>query len=88
MRRARRIIKIEYSDTIAFDMGNKIVSDWMDENDKLSVLDRDGNGDVDFTRDELYELIAILDANEDYATANALWEDLDNNEEVITYAIY
>lgn len=40
MRNARRIVKIEYAKTPSFDMGNKIIVDWVEENDKFSVLTR------------------------------------------------
>ena len=91
MRNARRIIKIEYAKTASFDMGNKIIVDWMEENDKFSVLGQDGNGDVEFSRDELWELVDILEENNDHETANAIRTDigeLDVHNHYITYSIF
>lgn len=87
MRRAYKIVKIEYARP-AFDLSNPIVECWMYEGDKFESLNTDGTGVVTLSRDELWDLVYKLEAGNDNDTANAIREDLNQEGDSFDYSIF
>ena len=87
MRRAYKIIKIEYARP-AFDLSNTVVADWMYANDKYESMNIDGCGVIDLTRDEAYDLIAKLEEAGFNDEAQAIIEDLNEQTDIISYSIF
>ena len=84
MRRAYKIIKIEYARP-SFDLSNPVVDNWL--NDKYDTWNIDGCGVVDLTRDEAYDLIAKLEDAGFNDEAQAIKEDFNEQTDVISYSI-
>ena len=87
MRRAYKIVKIEYARP-AFDLSNSIIECWMDEKEKFESMNTDGTGIITLSREELWDLVYTLEKENDNDTANAIREDLAQDGDSFDYAIF